>query len=298
MKKIGISVLLSSLCGVMPALAQSPDLLVCSDKGYTLTSTTAASGTSAVTYQWFENGTAINNSNSASYSVAANTKAAGVYSYVRKVSNTACTDVSSNTFTVQVLKPAAPTVSVLAAAVCEGANVVFGIVPAANTTYTWSGVSGGATSGSGNSTYTLTSPATGTKTAQAKASTAYTVGSLNKTCESALSTAASAVVNPLPVVTPSGTFARCGSGTLTLGVNVTLGGTVTTTGLAISWYSNSAGTGTALTTGASYTTPSLTASQTYYAKAVVSATSCASATTTPVAATINLYEGAISGQEN
>ncbi|MCE3281044.1 MAG: hypothetical protein K0S44_3235 [Bacteroidetes bacterium] len=75
-----------------------------------------------------------------------------------------------------------------------------------------------------------------------------------------------------PTVTPG---ARCGPGTVTLSAAGCAGGT-------ISWYSNSAGTGTPLGTGSTFTTPSISATTTYYATCTIGCQS----TTTAVVATI------------
>jgi hypothetical protein len=84
-------------------LAQAPaDLTVCVGKGYTLTSTKDATGTSPVTYQWYEDGEPLPGANSASYSIAAG-REAGEYAYWRIAANADCpTGVPSNTFTVRV----------------------------------------------------------------------------------------------------------------------------------------------------------------------------------------------------
>jgi hypothetical protein len=290
--------LLLLLCPVV-GLAQTPDLLVCKDKGFTLTSEAAATGASAVTYTWYENGVEVPSSNTASLSIAAG-KEAGVYSYARVASNDECTTgVSSNTYTVQVLNNAAPTISVEATPVCQGADVVFTVAPAANTTYSWSVVEGetGATAGDDRSTYTLSIPNYGTKKVQVTATVDYDINGLTKTCVSELSSVAEAVVNALPVVEPTGgPFAQCGGGTTTLGVTVTVAAVVVD-GVSIIWYSDAGGS-TQVGTGASYTTPSLIASTPYYVGATVNATGCASNGLTTVNATVNLYEGAISGQED
>jgi hypothetical protein len=91
-------------------MAQAPvDLEVCEGKGYTLTSTADATGTSPVTYQWYENDVAVPGANASSLTVATGRAEAGNYVYVRKASNAACIEVPSNTFTVRV-KPT-PTIS-------------------------------------------------------------------------------------------------------------------------------------------------------------------------------------------
>jgi hypothetical protein len=291
--------LLLLLCPVV-ALAQTPDLRVCDDKGYKLTSTADAVGISPVTYEWYENGQSLGEdyaSNEISFDAAE--KGAGTYVYVRKATNAECnTEVSSNTFTVVVLAAPVPTINVSTAAVCQnGTAVEFSIAPAANTTYTWEGTAG-TPGGDDRSTYTVGTGTPGNIQVRAKASVFYAaLDALGaKTCESDLSTTASATVNPLPVVIPTGTFAQCGGGAFPLSVTVTAGGSDVTTVSTITWYSDAGGT-TPVETGASYTTPSQTTSISYYVGAVVTTTSCASASLTKVDATVNLYEGEISGEE-
>jgi hypothetical protein len=284
-----------------PALAQDPGLLVCRDRGYTLTSTADAAGASAVTYTWYENGSPVDQSNTTTLSIAAGTKNAGTYRYVRKAASDDCADVSSNTFTVVVLQPEAPVINVSAAAVCRDAgDLVFTVAPAANTTYSWSGEPG-TPAGDDRSTYTVSGASTGAKAVQATATVYYEVNSLQKTCTSILSEVASAVVHPLPAVAQTGTAAFCGGGTHTLGVEVTVAGNSVPEGeVTITWYSDDAGTNVAAGSGnaASYTTPNLTASASYYVGATVNATGCAAAGLTRVDATVNLYEGAIGGRED
>jgi hypothetical protein len=104
MKKLILLLIMS----IPAALLAQADLSVCVGKGYTLNSKAGgdATGTSQVTYEWFENSSPVLNSNSASYTIAAGAKAAGDYAYVRKASNAECpTGVPSNTFTVRVRQP-------------------------------------------------------------------------------------------------------------------------------------------------------------------------------------------------
>ena len=153
--------LLLLLLATAPAFAQTPDLLVCAGKGYTLMSAPDkdAAGTSPLTFTWYEKaGSGAYNSIAATaassyYVDAKNT--GGTYSYVRKAAN----------------------------AECQGG------VP--SNTYTWTAVSGtaGAPSGDGNSTYTLTASAIGTYQVQASASVTYDIGGKQKVCTSAPSTA-------------------------------------------------------------------------------------------------------------
>ena len=281
------------LTTAFPALAQDPQLLVCNNKGYILKTKTAAVG--ATTYKWYENGSEQTGKTGETLTIAAG-KTPGVYEYVRAAINSDC-EVSSNTFTVQVLAlPAAPTINV--SDICKDAgDLVFSISPAANTTYTWTKTAGanGVASGADNSTYTVSGASTGTTSVQAAASLTYNINSLQKVCVSTLSAVASGVVNPLPTVTQTGTSAFCGSDantTLTVYAEVNS----QTSGIDITWYSKSDGTDQ-VETGTTYT-PTLTvgAADTYYVRATVAATTCASALT-PVTGILNLTEGEIEGEE-
>jgi hypothetical protein len=103
MKKLLLTLMgVSTMVTVL--VAQAPvDLQVCVGKGYTLTSTKDATGTSPVTYQWYEDGEPLPDSNSASYTIAAGAKELGDYAYVRVASNADCpTGIASNTYTVRV----------------------------------------------------------------------------------------------------------------------------------------------------------------------------------------------------
>jgi hypothetical protein len=96
-------------CPAAPALAQgAPHLQVCANQGFALVSAEPASGIEPITYEWYENGIPIENSNTASISIAAGKATAGTYQYVRKAANSACT-LSSNNYTVEVA--ALPTIT-------------------------------------------------------------------------------------------------------------------------------------------------------------------------------------------
>jgi hypothetical protein len=86
---------------MMMTALMAQTLQVCMDRGYTLTSESEATGAAAGTYTWYEDGTPVDNSNTASLTIAAGTKAAGVYEYVRMAGSVEC-EVSSNTYTVTV----------------------------------------------------------------------------------------------------------------------------------------------------------------------------------------------------
>jgi hypothetical protein len=97
----------------------------------------------------------------------------------------------------------------------------------------------------------------------------------------------------VPMITPTATaFARCGAGTLTLSVNVSGGSAV-----AVNWYADDACTQLLQENSTSFTTPPLTATTTYYIKAM-SNNNPACAAQLQIPATINLYEGEIGGKED
>ena len=102
--------LLLALLLLLPLAAfAQPDLTVCANQGFMLTSKADAQSISGgVTYTWYEsynNATAgsITNSNTPSLTVADGKEEAGTYKYVRWVASDACPDgVPSNTYTVLV----------------------------------------------------------------------------------------------------------------------------------------------------------------------------------------------------
>ena len=238
---LGWGLLLFLLAAAFPALAQDPPvhLLVCDDKGFQLTSEEDASGSGEIAYEWFENGSPLASSyNTAAISFSAADRGEGTYSYVRRATNSSCT-VTSNTFTVVVLKPTVPEIAVTDA--CHNIDgLKFTIDPAANTTYTWTLVTGepGTASGDDNSTYTVSSSETFTTSVKAAASVTYNIGTLDpKVCVSAFSEAALGKVNPVPTVAQVGDGLFCSSDDVTtLTVQVKVNGTVQSSGVTITWY--------------------------------------------------------------
>jgi hypothetical protein len=301
MKK-NVIVIMASLCGACPALAQdpTPDLLVCDDKGYNLTSVTPATGVGTITYKWYENDIDMGSSyNTASIALAAADRGVGTYSYVRKATSPSCTEVESNPFVVQVLaRPDKPTVTPTSSAVCFGADVEFTASGGGTgATYSWSGATGTA-SGTGDDTYTLTTPAVGpTSAVYATASKFYDINSMTKTCVSVISNdAGTATVKPVPEVTAPGTpYVWCGTSNLSaMEVVVTADGSPVTGSAIIDWYEASTG-GTSLHTGASYTLSAIpTTLKSYFVGATYDG--CPSNGRTEVTAT-GLNEGEISGAE-
>ena len=100
--------LLALLLATAPAFAQTPNLLVCADQGFMITSKAdAASISGGVTYTWqvsVNDGsyTVVQGQTAASLPVPSGQSEAGTYAYVRMVASDACSDVPSNTFTVAV----------------------------------------------------------------------------------------------------------------------------------------------------------------------------------------------------
>jgi hypothetical protein len=278
-------------------LAQTPNLLVCNNKGYRLTSDVDASGV-GVTYEWLENGISLGDGyTSASITIAAG-KPANTYTYVRKASSTAedCNPVLSNSYTVVVFaQPTKPIVT--APAVCLGSDVVFTVSGAgADTTYSWSGMTGGTPSGPGGSILTFSGLTAGTTLpVYATASITYTD---TKACTSLASATATATVKPLPVVAPADTYTWCGTGTMVPLVVTVMAGTATVTGATINWYEDEdheAPVNDA--TDYTYNPGFLTETKSYYVTATATHENCESTTNTTVTATVNLNEGSIGGEE-
>jgi hypothetical protein len=144
------------LCLAVPALAQY-DLTVCANKGFTLASVADAAGVEPVTYQWYENGSPIENSNTATISIPEGGKAPGAYAYVRVAANSACT-LSSNTYTVVVNElPAAPTTA-SANSRCGSGAVTFSATPGTDCTIDWYDASTGGSIVSGGTGVTSIRP--------------------------------------------------------------------------------------------------------------------------------------------
>jgi hypothetical protein len=94
-----------------------------------------------------------------------------------------------------------------------------------------------------------------------------------------------------PVITPTATFVRCGSGALALGVTVTGVDAAT-----VNWYADADYTALLQSNSTAYTTPALTEPTTYYIKAT-SNTNPACSAELALTATVALYEGEIGGEE-
>ena len=300
----------------------NPDLLVCYDKGYTIGFVEGVEGVasatgSALTYTWYQKVESGSYSevesagSTATIHVDAKNDAPGTYSYVRKVKGENCPDeISSNTYTIYVLKPTVPVISVNSAAtVCqsfEASSVTFSISSQRDdhTTYTWTRVSGQAGTFSENtSSYTVygnISGASSFNVVMAAASVTYTINDMSKVCSISATTGASVTIHPFPTVTVTSSTTFCGSGTQTLKVDVKVNTDETVTeSSTINWYSvKTDGSALNQSSSSSYTTPNpLTETTTYYVEAKTAA-GCVTQSRTEVKAKVNAYEGVIKASED
>jgi hypothetical protein len=147
MKKLTLLLMMSIAAGT--AVAQN--LSVCVGKGYTLNSKAGAdaTGTSPVSYQWYEDSNLLTGENASSLTIPAG-KAVGTYAYVRMASNEECpAGVASNTFTVRVVPiPSVPSLPSQNGPKCAGTGITFSATkPDDATGLDWTGsVSGQGTS--------------------------------------------------------------------------------------------------------------------------------------------------------
>lgn len=136
----------------------------------------------------------------------------------------------------------------------------------------FSGSSGGTALGVGNS---FTTPSIGSNTTYYAESQNSVTG-----CVASSRKAVQAIINPIPgVATGNSSYARCGTGT------VTLSATPGTNADEIHWYSSASG-GTTLAIGNDFTTPSISSNTTYYAESQNSATGCIASSRKAVQAVI------------
>jgi uncharacterized protein (TIGR02145 family) len=174
-------------CPAVPALAQ---LQVCVNQGFALVSAEPASGIEPITYEWYENGIPINNSNTASISIAAGKATPGTYVYVRVAANSACT-LSSNNYTVEVLAPPSITTQPKSTSMCTGGTVTLSVATSNATAYQWKKNGANVTDGSGGTTANYT-------TAALTANATYSVVVSNGACAVASTEALITVTNPPP----------------------------------------------------------------------------------------------------
>src|SRR5579871_940108 len=250
-----------------------------------------ATGT-AITYQWFNNGTtnsntggtsvgSANGGQTANYTPSVST--AGTTYYYVTITGT-CGTIKSNPVPVVVnaltainTQPTAP------AAACAGGTGTALTVSASGTslTYQWfsntvNSNSGGTSvgSGSGGQTASYTPPV-------ASAGTTYYYVVVTGTCGVVTSNAVAVVVNPLPTISGvSGTTTICSGSTTTLTASSAAASPT------YNWYAAASG-GTALFTGAAFTTPALSSNTTYYVAVTNGVTGCVSSPRTSQVVTVN-----------
>lgn len=142
---------------------------------------------------------------------------------------------------------AVPTVvSTADASSCAGALTALTATPSEGVIYWYNSASGGSAFATGNSL-----PVSGSS------ATYYAEASSNG-CPSAR-VAVSFTAIPVPSLVTTSPASRCGTGTVTIGVNYNFG--------TINWYDTPAG-GNLLGTGSSFTTPAISVSTLYYAEAI------------------------------
>jgi|GEM_PF-1797709 len=210
-----------------------------------------------LTYQWFNNASAISGATSASYTA----NASGPYTVT--VTNTStCSSTSTATVVTVNALPTATITPATATTFCQGGSVVLNANTGAGLSYQWR-LNGNPISGATSSSYT------------ANASGSYTVVVTNASTCSSTSTATVVTVNALPTatITASSATTFCQGGSVVLTAN-------TGTGLSYQWYNNASAIGGA--TSASYTA---NASGSY--TVVVTNTSTCSATSTATVVTVN-----------
>jgi large repetitive protein len=269
---------------------QPSGFTVCAGGSSTALNVTAT-GTGAITYQWYSNttntnsgGTLIGSATNASYTPSV--AAAGTY-YYYVVATSSCSNATSNAVTVTVNPNTSITGQPSGFTVCAGGSSTALNVTATGTgaiTYQWysnttNTNSGGTLIGSAtNASYTPSVAAAGTY---------YYYVVATSSCSNATSNAVTVTVNPNTSITgqPSG-FTVCAGGSSTA-LNVTATGTGAIT---YQWYSNTTNTNSGGTligsaTNASYT-PSVAAAGTYYYY-VVATSSCSNATSNAVTVTVN-----------
>src|SRR5271155_3281632 len=248
--------------------------------GQTATFSVAASGTQPLTYQWQENGAAINGAVSANYTTAATTSADNGASFVVVVTNSAGS-ISSSPATLTVNPdPVAPTITSqpVSRSVTAGQTATFSVVASgtAPLTYQWQ-MNGAAINGAVSANY----PTGATTSADNGASFVVVV---TNSAGSISSAPATLTVNADPVA-PSIT-AQPASQTVTAGQTATF--TVAASGtapLSYQWQMNGAAISGA--TAPSYTTPATTTSNSGSAFQVVVSNSAGSMTSNAAILTVN-----------
>jgi hypothetical protein len=210
-----------------------------------------------LTYQWFNNATAISGATSASYTATTSG------SFTVTVTNTStCSSTSTATVVTVNALPAATITPATATTFCQGGSVVLNANTGAGLTYQWR-LNGNPISGATSSSYT------------ANASGSYTVVVTNASTCSSTSTATVVTVNALPTatITPATATTFCQGSSVVLNAN-------TGTGLTYQWLNNA--TAISGATSASYTA-TMSGS---YTVVVTNASTCSS-TSTATVVTVN-----------
>ena len=210
-----------------------------------------------LSYQWFNNASAISGATSASYTA----NASGSYTVV--VTNTStCSATSTATVVTVNALPTATITPATATTFCQGGSVVLNANTGTGFTYQWR-LNGTNITGATTSSYS------------ANASGSYTVVVTNASTCSATSTATVVTVNALPTatITPATATTFCQGASVVLNAN-------TGTGLSYQWFNNAVAI-----SGATTSTYTANASGSY--TVVVTNTSTCSATSTATVVTVN-----------
>jgi len=256
--------------------------------GATATFTVVANGgSSTLSYQWKNGGTAITGATGASYTTPALTLAESGSSYTVVVTDSAGS-VTSNAATVTVTAvPVAPTITTQPTnqTVNAGATATFTVVATGTATLTYQWKSGG-TAVTGATAASYTTPVL----AVANSGTSYTVV-VSNSAGSVTSNAATVTVNAVaPSITTQPT-----NQTVNAGATATF--TVVATGTApLTYQWKSGGTAINGATAASYTTPVLAVANSGTSYTVVVSNSAGSVTSSAATVTVNAVAPSITTQ--
>jgi (2Fe-2S) ferredoxin len=256
--------------------------------GATATFTVVANGgSSTLSYQWKNGGTAITGATGASYTTPALTLAESGSSYTVVVTDSAGS-VTSNAATVTVtVVPVAPTITTQPTnqTVNAGATATFTVVATGTATLTYQWKSGG-TAVTGATAASYTTPVL----AVANSGTSYTVV-VSNSAGSVTSNAATVTVNAVaPSITTQPT-----NQTVNAGATATF--TVVATGTApLTYQWKSGGTAINGATAASYTTPVLAVANSGTSYTVVVSNSAGSVTSSAATVTVNAVAPSITTQ--
>jgi len=274
-----------SIGGLPPVITGQPASQTV-NVGQTATFTVTATGTGPLTYQWFDNGTAINGATSSSYTTpaAASTDNGSVFTVT--VTNSVGTVTSSPaTLTVAASSTTVPppALSVTAPAnqtVQAGQTATFSVTASGTAPFTYQWYKGGvAIPGATTSTYTT--PVTTT----ADNGSVFTVSAADASGSSVTSGPATLTVTSLPASTPPSITNQPVSQTVTAGQTATF--TVTAAGagtLTYQWYKNGAAIpGAASST---YTTPVTASGDNGSVFTVVVTNAAGTVTSTPATLTV------------